>query len=201
MWRQEAERALVEALGFDTERVVEAGPVILPGDGGCQLHQLAFIEMLLERPKQVVRQFNRRAGHCDGIAQDQFLERRELGGGLEFSESHQLFFGDSRASAHGRPDIDSEWASDHDRCLDAGQRLQPGVDRSHGLLAHFHLADCGEQPRLMSGDFERQNHAADLALSHPVQKPGEQSGLVGFDCTDARHGSPIRHFSESHAVT
>jgi len=108
---------------------------------------------------------------------------------FEVGKRHQLLLGDARLPAHGRADVDSEWASDPERGLDGGERFDLRIDTLGCLLGHFHLAGGEQQSGLVRGHFERQDDAAKFALGHPVEKTGDQSGFVGFESANARHKS------------
>src|SRR5204863_5214661 len=75
--RQHAEAALGETHGLDSERPVEAGAVVLPGDRGGQLGELASGQLREQALPQGGVDVGRRARHRLRQVEGGLLERRE----------------------------------------------------------------------------------------------------------------------------
>ncbi len=92
--------------------MVEARPVVLPSDARSQLDELLITEIVQKLIEQLV--CNRYGGfsHCYRIAQTEFLKIAESRTVLDVVERFELLVRQSTLPAHGRPDVNSEWATD-----------------------------------------------------------------------------------------
>ena len=92
--------------------MVEARPVVLPSDARSQLDELLIAEIVQKLFEQLV--CNRYGGlsHCCRIAQTELLKIAESRTVLDIVERFELLVRQSTLPAHGRPDVNSEWATD-----------------------------------------------------------------------------------------
>ena len=131
-FRQHAKGAFGEPRRADAEHAVETGAVVLPGNGGGELDQLAFIKLLPQALHHRRRHGDWCLCHRYGQIQHESLVRVERSTGLVARELQQLFFRDTEFSADGRADVESEGAADEGAGLDLGERLQTRVDAVAG---------------------------------------------------------------------
>ena len=110
--RHGADSTFGKILAFDSERVIIAGSIVLPGNAGCQLHQLGVSEPFAQTRKQRAGNFDRSTRHRIGIFENQPLQFREVEIRAVVVQIGNLFGGDAICSADGRADVNSKWASD-----------------------------------------------------------------------------------------
>lgn len=112
MHRHRADCPFGKILAFDSERVIIAGAIVLPGNAGCQLHQLGFSESLAQTCKQRDRNFDWSTRHRIGILENQPFQFREVEIRSVVVQIGNLLGGDAVCSADGRADVNSKGASD-----------------------------------------------------------------------------------------
>ena len=155
------ERPFAEALGFETERVIEPCPVIFPGDVGSEFHQLHFIELGVKLGQQSLGNFGWRVRHCIGIGEDNLLGLREQAAALIVVKVRNLFLRDAVLSADGRPDVDSKQTAHQRRDPQSRKLLQRPIDAMAGQKRLLHLPVSPENCRVMRRHLYR--HVAVLA--------------------------------------
>jgi len=108
MRRQRAISSLAESFTLQSEGVVEPRPIILPGNGSRELHQLRVIEGFPQSREELIRHFHRRARHDVSIGENQLFDIGEHRARRIVGQSPYFFFGNAMLSADGRPDINSK---------------------------------------------------------------------------------------------
>ena len=124
--------AFREAFRFDAEAAVETSPKILPSNRRGQFHHLLWIEMLAQAAEQLLRDIGRRPRQCHGVAKDTLFQLGEGRAVFKGGQVGKLLLADSLPSAHGRVEVNSEWAADEHGRLEAGEQLQLGGHRARG---------------------------------------------------------------------
>lgn len=125
----EAERSVREAGLANTERPVEAGPVVLPGNRRSELRELSVREVSQQLLAQCRGDLGRRGRHGDGEVEGELLELREPTAVAVAMELEEVLVRDAQRPADGRADVESERAADAARHLECGQLLEAGIDR------------------------------------------------------------------------
>ena len=127
-----ADCAFRKILTFDSKRVIIARAIVLPGNAGCQLHQLGFSEPFSQTRKQRDRNFDRSTRHHIGIFENQPLQFREVEIRSVVVQIGNLFGGNAICSADGRANVNSKRASYKSRDPQFRETLQLRV---HELAA------------------------------------------------------------------
>src|SRR5579864_875371 len=186
-----AYRTLGEILAFNSEGVIEAGPVVFPCDGRCQFHQLRLGEPFPQTREQRIRNVHRSSGHRVRVLEHQPLQLREVEICSITIQVCDLFGRDPALSADGRADVNSKRATD-ERCdSQLGEPFELGV---HQLAAHLrllHLQISPEDLAVMSSDLHRHDDAAEPATGQPIDQAYEQAtdrtALIAGRTIDACH--------------
>jgi len=113
MFRHRAELALRKTFGSNGKGTVEAGARIFPADNGGEFDKLALRKMPPQLYIEVVWYIGWCLRHGHGKPKNDLLLIVEILAGFELSDIVQLVFGDSGFSAHGRVNVDSKRAPDH----------------------------------------------------------------------------------------
>ena len=72
--RKSADGSVGEILGFNSEGVIEAGPIVLPCDRGSQFNELSLGKFLPQAGEQCVRNFHWSLCHAIGIFENHALQ-------------------------------------------------------------------------------------------------------------------------------
>ena|SRR5262245_12030572 len=128
MLGQRAICAFGKTLRLQAEGMIEARPVILPGDDGAKLYQLLLSEMFAQARKQLIRYIDGSLRHPDSVVEDEFLDGRKGVALAVDRKLAKLLLTDPVFSAYGRADIDSPWAADQGGHFYLGELFQPRID-------------------------------------------------------------------------
>ncbi len=102
-----------------------------------------MVEPALELIKEFVPDIDRRSGHADCVMEYHPLVIGKRWIFLKAPECLQLGVRQTALPADRRPDVDSEWATDHHGHFYLDECLKLGRHGLGGLLAQFHV---GQRP-------------------------------------------------------
>ena len=156
-----ANRTRAEVFSLDAEGVVEASPVILPGDRGSELDQLSLVEVLAKPDKQCLRRFNRSLRHAIGVLQNESLHLGKIQVRTVGWQISNLLSSNSSFSAHGRANVDSKRTAYQGRHAKFSEAFQSCIDQLAGCLGLLHLAVSPEDGWMMSSNLNWHDYSAE----------------------------------------
>ena len=164
---QRAETALGKTFWRDVEGAVESRSVVFPGDSGAEFHQLALREPPAQGLVQRIRNVGWRASELHSEPQNQFFIVSKVRTDVEAGKTAQLFLVDSGFSAHGRVEVNSEFAPYHCRDFELSQFFQVGGNTARRNRVAAHPFAQFEQFGIVRAQASRHGNVTIPALHSP----------------------------------